>query len=326
RHLSSEWEATRIEALHWISTLLIRYRVEVLSFLSDIFETLLKALSDTSEEVVLLVLEVHACIAQDAGNFHKLVLYLIQYFRADNSLLEKRCALIIRRLCVLLDAETVYRKLSSILVEESDLDFASIMVQALNLILLTSSELGNLRDRLKKSHFNDSGKDLFTSLHAAWCHSPMAIISLCLLSQNYEHASSVIQSLGEEDINVLFLVQLDKLVHLLESPTFAYLRLQLLEPAKFPWLLKALYGLLMLFPQQSMAFKILRTRLKTVPPSSSFSSSGKRSSPLPGNEDGVVAVLGSENSRSNGQQHGGEAMYFASRLQQFEKVQEQHRA
>lgn len=41
----------------------------------------------------------------------------------------RRGALIIRRLCVLLEAERVYRELSTILEGESDLDFASIMVQ-----------------------------------------------------------------------------------------------------------------------------------------------------------------------------------------------------
>lgn len=44
--------------------------------------------------------------------------------------------------------------------------------------------------------------------------------------QTYQHASGVIQSLVEEDINVKFLVQLDKLIRLLETPIFAYLRLQ----------------------------------------------------------------------------------------------------
>lgn len=47
-----------------------------------------------------------------------------------------------------------------------------------------------------------------------------------ILIQTYQHAGTVIQSLVEEDINVKFLVQLDKLIHLLETPTFAYLRLQ----------------------------------------------------------------------------------------------------
>lgn len=32
RQLSSEWEATRIEALHWIATLLNKYRTEVTRF------------------------------------------------------------------------------------------------------------------------------------------------------------------------------------------------------------------------------------------------------------------------------------------------------
>uniref|UniRef100_A0A5B6YJI3 Vacuolar protein 14 C-terminal Fig4-binding domain-containing protein n=1 Tax=Davidia involucrata TaxID=16924 RepID=A0A5B6YJI3_DAVIN len=329
RQLSSEWEATRIEALHWISTLLNRHRAEVLSILNDVFDTLLKALSDPSDEVVLLVLEVHACIAKDPQHFRHLVVFLVHKFRVDNSLLEKRGALIIRRLCVLLDAERVYRELSTILEGEADLDFASIMVQALNLILLTSSELSELRELLKQSLVNAAGKDLFVSLYASWCHSPMAIISLCLLAQTYQHASSVIQSLVEEDINVKFLVQLDKLIHLLETPIFAYLRLQLLEPGRYIWLLKALYGLLMLLPQQSKAFKILRTRLKAVP---SYSFNGEQfkrtssgnfysqnhhtSSGSQVSEDGFM----NEDSRNV---HNG--INFASRLQQFEQMQQQHR-
>ncbi|KAK6122422.1 hypothetical protein DH2020_043864 [Rehmannia glutinosa] len=328
RHLSSEWEATRIEALHWISTLLNRHRTEVLSFLSDVFETLLKALSDPSDEVVLLVLEVHACIAKDEKHFDQLIIYLIQNFRVDNSLLEKRGALIIRRLCVLLDDETVYRKLSNILQGEPDLDFASVMVQALNLILLTSSELANLRNLLKKSLFDAAAKNLFLSLYASWCHSPMAIISLCLLAQTYQHSSSVIQSLVEEDINVKFLVQLDKLIHLLETPTFAYLRLQLLEPGRYIWLLKALYGLLMLLPQQSVAFKILRTRLKTVP---SYSFSGEQFKRLSSghafsesNDFNELQIL-EDGDMSEDQRDVHNGINFVSWLQQFQQVQERHR-
>jgi len=59
------------------------------------------------------------------------------------------------------------------------------------------------------------------------------------------------------------LVQIDKLVQLIESPVFTYLRLQLLEPEKYPHLYKCLYGLLMLLPQSS-AFMSLRNRLNAV--------------------------------------------------------------
>ncbi|KAM3281505.1 protein VAC14 isoform X1 [Capsicum chacoense] len=326
RQLSSEWEATRIEALHWMWTLLNGHRSEVLVFLNDVFDTLLRALSDPSDEVVLLVLEVHACIAEDPQHFRQLVVFLVHSFQHDHSLLEKRGALIIRRLCVLLNAERVYRELSTILEGESDLDFASVMVQALNLILLTSPELSDLRDHLKQSLVKDAGRDLFLSLYASWCHSPMAMISLCLLAQTYQHASSVIQSLVEEDINVKFLVQLHKLIHLLETPTFAYLRLQLLEPGRYIWLLKALYGLLMLLPQQSAAFKILRTRLKTVP-SYSFKEEkvARTSSGIPffnGGGGSQISEDGNPNENSHDMHNG---INFASRLKHFKQIQQQHR-
>ncbi|KAJ0240494.1 Protein VAC14 [Hirschfeldia incana] len=321
RQLSSDHEATRIEGLNWISTLLNKHRNEVMCFLNDIFDTLLKALSDSSDDVVLLVLEVHAGIAKDPQHFRHLIVFLIHSFRADSSLLERRGALITRRLCVLLDAERVYRELSTILEGEDNLDFASTMVQALNLILLTSSELSKLRNLLRGSLVNREGKELFVALYASWCHSPMAVISLCLLAQAYQHASVVIQSLVEEDMNVKFFVQLDKLIRLLETPIFTYLRLQLLEPRRYPWLLKTLYGLLMLLPQQSAAFRILETRLKTVP-AYAFSGGGDQISraflgvPF-SHEDGDA-----EDYNTNSSHQG---INFVARLQQFENVQNQHR-
>lgn len=310
RELTSEWEATRIESLHWIAALLTRYRAEVIAYLNEIFDSLFTALSDSSDEVVLLVLQVHASIAQDTSNFRQLLVFLLQNFRSNHLLLEKRGALIVRRLCALLDAERVYREFSMILEGENDLDFASIMVQALNLILLTSSELAGLRWLLNQSSVNADGRDLFLSLYSSWCHSPMATISLCLLAQAYCHASSLIQSLGEEDINEKFLIQLDKFIRLLEAPTFVYLRFQLLEPWKHTWLLKSLYGLLMLLPQQSAAFKLLRTRLKTVP-SNNFNNDQLRLSQIP--DDG------------NRSQDIGNTINFADRQQHFGQMQHRHR-
>ncbi|KAI9604958.1 hypothetical protein H4Q26_002928 [Puccinia striiformis f. sp. tritici PST-130] len=64
-------------------------------------------------------------------------------------------------------------------------------------------------------------------------------------------------------MTVGLLIQVDKLVQLLESPVFTSLRLQLLEPDKYPFLYKALYGILMLLPQSS-AFATLRNRLGAV--------------------------------------------------------------
>uniref|UniRef100_S4RGQ8 Vacuolar protein 14 C-terminal Fig4-binding domain-containing protein n=1 Tax=Petromyzon marinus TaxID=7757 RepID=S4RGQ8_PETMA len=66
------------------------------------------------------------------------------------------------------------------------------------------------------------------------------------------------------EVTVDFLTEVDKLVQLIESPIFTYLRLQLLDVESLPYLIKALYGLLMLLPQSS-AFTLLRQRLACVP-------------------------------------------------------------
>lgn len=80
----------------------------------------------------------------------------------------------------------------------------------------------------------------------------------------YGPASRVVCSLGDVDITVNLLVQVDQLVQLLETPVFTHLRLQLLDPGQHPALLKALYGLLMLLPQSS-AWATLSARLQCVP-------------------------------------------------------------
>ncbi|KAJ1959930.1 hypothetical protein GGI12_004081 [Dipsacomyces acuminosporus] len=106
---------------------------------------------------------------------------------------------------------------------------------------------------------------LFATLFKTWSHNPAACLTLCLLSQHYETGANLIAIFGQQtqDLTVSFLVQLDKLVQLIESPVFTYLRLQLLDPLQHPLLVRALYGLLMLLPQSS-AFAILRNRLSTV--------------------------------------------------------------
>jgi hypothetical protein len=56
---------------------------------------------------------------------------------------------VLRRLCVLLDAERVYRELGSILEGEADLEFASLMIQVRQKAL-------NLKARLSNRKFQET--------------------------------------------------------------------------------------------------------------------------------------------------------------------------
>lgn len=195
--------------------------------------------------------------------FYKFMINLLKRFSLERKLLENRGAFIIRQLCLLLHAENIFHSMADILLKEEDLKFASTMVQTLNTILLTSAELFQLRNQLKDLRTQESCT-LFCCLYRSWCHNPVATVSLCFLTQNYKHAYDLIQKFGDLEVTVDFLMEVDKLVQLIESPIFTYLRLQLLDVENNPYLIKALYGLLMLLPQ-SQAFQLLSHRLRCVP-------------------------------------------------------------
>ncbi|KAJ7312064.1 hypothetical protein JRQ81_006399 [Phrynocephalus forsythii] len=195
--------------------------------------------------------------------FYKFMINLLKRFSSERKLLETRGAFIIRQLCLLLNAENIFHSMADILLREEDLRFASTMVHTLNTILLTSSELFQLRNQLKDLKTPES-RNLFCCLYRSWCHNPVTTVSLCFLTQNYKHAYDLIQKFGDLEVTVDFLIEVDKLVQLIECPIFTYLRLQLLDVKNNPYLIKALYGLLMLLPQSS-AFQLLSHRLQCVP-------------------------------------------------------------
>ena len=108
--------------------------------------------------------------------------------------------------------------MSNIIVQHSDLEFVELMVQMLNLILLTADELEPMRSKLKgaltKTTAEKESAKLFETVFNAWCHSPVSALSLCFLAQSYDLASVMIVNFGDAEITVGLLMQVDKLVRL----------------------------------------------------------------------------------------------------------------
>ncbi|KAH8547463.1 vacuolar protein 14 C-terminal Fig4p binding-domain-containing protein [Umbelopsis sp. PMI_123] len=310
----NENEETRVASLEWLLMLHKKAPSKILASDDGTFPALLKTLSDSSEEVVRRDLQLLAQISfhSDHEYFRGFMVNLLSLFSTDRRLLETRGSLIIRQLCVSLDAERIYGTLADILEKDEDLEFASIMVQNLNIILITSSELADLRKRLKNLDTRD-GQQLFTVLYRSWCHSAVATFSLCLLAQAYEHAANMLQVFAELEISVNMLIQIDKLVQLLESPVFTYLRLQLLEPDRYPYLFKCLYGILMLLPQSS-AFSTLRNRLSSVS-SLGFLNVMPKNTPEPAKRQSSKSVPGKQDEPS---------IKFQDLLVHFKNVQARH--
>jgi vacuole morphology and inheritance protein 14 len=297
--LLSDFVSTRVAALHWIHMLHVKDPVEMNKSIGDLLPALLKAVSDSADEVVLMNLQVLARICLNEEQFSRVINSLVQLFQEDRTLLESRGALVVRKLCAFLEARDVYLALAEILSSKSDMTFVSIMVQTLNLVLLTAPELASLRRELK----GKGEKDIFSALFKCWSHNPVATFALCLLCEAYDLSSRLIFSFAEVDVTVGFLMQVDKLVQLLESPIFIHLRLQLLEVERNPELIKSLYGLLMLLPQ-SQAFKTLNDRLSSI--------------------SHMQSMVSGKGGTSKDAKGGGSKGDYDKLLKHFEGVQDQH--
>jgi len=260
----NEHEATRVAAIAWLIMLHRMAPGRILTVDDGTFPALLKTLSDPSDAVVTrdLLLLSQISLHSDDTYFTSFMVNLLKLFCTDRRLLETRGNLIIRQLCITLSAERIYRTMADCLAKDEDVEFASIMVQNLNNNLITAPELADLRRRLRNLD-NKDGQSFFVILFKAWCNNAVATFSLCLLAQAYEQAYHLLQVFADLEMTVNMLIQIDKLVQLLESPVFTYLRMQLLEPERYPHLYKCMYGLLMLLPQSS-AFAALKNRLNSV--------------------------------------------------------------
>ena len=290
---------TKMAVLRWINMLLEKRRRAMDEYISQLMPALLQLLSDQSDGVVLLTVQVLSRISLSGGNicdevqFKMVIKSILALFKADRRLLETRGSLIVRRLCVLLNAKSVYLIMSEIIssydlsAENGDsftLEFVATMVQTLNLILLTASELNNLRQLLENSFTSDGenlevssrssagryqakneGAAVFAALFHCWSNNPVSTFSLCLLARAYDLAFALVKKFSELEVTVGLLMQLDRLIGLIESPIFVHIRLQLLdvEAPYHTYLLKSCYGLLMLLPQ-SDAYRSLNDRLTSV--------------------------------------------------------------
>ncbi|KAI6202770.1 hypothetical protein M3Y94_00478900 [Aphelenchoides besseyi] len=299
-HMRHEQTETRSAALNWVRRLHSNLPSEIFPFLDKFFPEIVQLLEDPSDDVLMLDIMLLSDIINtpikhdlDLSAFNldsdvikeldgmspyliKFSVSLLDLFKSDSKLVDDRGIQIVRQLCLLLEPASVYRALAVLMTATvEDVEFLSRIVAMLNRILLTASELFRLRIQLKNPDENGvSG--LFVCLYKSWCAQPICLLSLCLLSQNYEHAVDLASRLSELDLTVDILTELDRLIQLIESPILAYVRMDLLSAEHQRSLASVLSALLMLLPQTE-AFNTLHKRLQVIPHLQIISNSNKKS-------------------------------------------------
>ena len=350
-------ELARITGLDW---LIFLYEINPSRFFNEIegksggkkielTDFLRVSSTDSSNDVIFKVLQLLSKIS-DSNHlyFKEFMVGLIKFFETelqDNYLLDNgqplnsskapfnrsKINFIIRKLCVTLDAEKIFRTLSEVLSYTSEgkknlifnLEFLDMMTVTLNNILLTAQELSTFRRKMKNLDFSKQEDwSLFSTIFNCFCHNAPSALSLCLLTTNYELSYLIITELCELEVSFQLLTQLDILVQLLESPIFVKLRLQLLEPEKNPHLYKTLYGLLMILPQSS-TFTALKNRLSSVAHTKILNSTSSFSS-IPVTISSPVNSSMATSSSSVSYQLSLRKKRIYEMLDRFTKIQEMH--
>ena len=111
--------------------------------------------------------------------------------------------------------------------ESASLHFVSSFVQHMSHVLIHAPETKQLRDALKDSICSDSTSEdgrqrcsLFHILLHSFSHNIGATVSLCLWSGAYRTASAFLNGINPLDISLINLLEIDKVVEMLERPFF----------------------------------------------------------------------------------------------------------
>lgn len=306
---------TKEACLDWLILIHHKDPSQLIEHHDSTFLTLLKSLSDKDERLVAKSLELLRllCDTSPDNYFKKFIQNLLALLKSNEKLLKTRANYIVRQLCSKLSAERVYKIISVMLDTNDDVIFAKMIVQILSSNLVTAPELSQFRKSLRR------GEDwpCFSILFKAWSHNPISLLALCLISENYELAYKVLKTYVEYDLSVNDLIQIDILVQFLESPAFITLRMQLLDPQKYPYLYKCLYGILMVLPQ-SKAFHILDNRLKSVARIASHSS------PQSAVDSSSSLSLGRVSSNGSTTTASSKKHQYQDLLEHFQQICEQH--
>lgn len=267
-HLDTQPAKTQCAAMRWMNVLFRKNPDEVLQHMDLFFDSLVGKLSASEDEVAQTSLMQLILIANRPDQFCVVLEAIMAAFERDSGVLRTRGHRFICLLGTQLGAEKVYREMASVIIRTPPqslerLERTSTMVQTLNELLLTASEFQGLQRLLRKGLTDPQAKEFFLALYPSWCYNVISTVSLCLLTSAHRHANRLLSRFGDIRITTAILMQIDRLVLLLESPSYTFLRLQLLEPTNHPELIKGLYGILMLLPQ-SDAYHKLKSRLDCI--------------------------------------------------------------
>ena len=188
---------------------------------------------------------------------------IIRKFNENPEMISTYGILIIKELIKSINIEVLFEEIANDLLECDDIYFVMRMLNMLNKFLITEEEANTLRIRLSKFGNEEEEDAYFTKLFKLWSYNPFCTLILVLISNSFELGYFLINYLSQMKLKAEDYIELSQVVQVFESSIFNHVRIKLLNPRKYSYLIKTLYAILLLLPQ-GQAFNSLSSRLKCL--------------------------------------------------------------
>ena len=241
---------TSDEAMQWIAHLIDNISTEVDSLPSKIIPNLKSDNLRIVESAVKLISKIINKV-----NTYEMVGTILSELQGK-SYDQSKYLTVLKTLFTHVNPESLINHLAKVLQGLNPSDIRVYVTQNLDILLNIEEGLSGLRAKIQNP---ESG--LFSSLFEIWASDPISCVSLSLLAGRYQLASQLVLLMSLTNMKVGMLVRLAQIAKLLDMPHYARLRMQLLQPQKYPHLILAIKGIIMLLPQ-GKAHDSLRSRLE----------------------------------------------------------------
>ena len=202
-----------------------------------------------------------------SNKFNDIIDIIIQKFIESPGMINTYGILILKELLKTFKVKNLFEQIIKILLNKNnnDIYFIMKMIYLLNKFLIVEEEANDIRNLLTKvaGTKEKTIEDFFYDIFSLWSYNPFCTLILVLLSNCFELGYALIICISKMELKTEDYIELAQVVQVFESSIFNNVRIKLLNPNKFPYLIKTLYAILLLLPQ-GQAFDALTTRLRCL--------------------------------------------------------------
>lgn len=249
--------------LEWCNILYIKYNKDMFKDFSVFIKEFIQAMP--SDESVMDMVTFLSNIKMEKDITRITMKYLTEKLMKEPELMNNMSyiIMILEHLTKNSSLDVIYESLADVLKDIKNFPFVSKLIHYLNQFLMRNPLGVNFRKSLINNDGKEKYNELFIKMYNIWSINSISLLIFCVITEHFELAYNIILNLVKVQLDNDYYIHLGTLVQLLESELYDYIRIRLLEPSKNIYLIRTLYGILMLLPQ-GQAFNILSNRMSNV--------------------------------------------------------------